>query len=152
MSFEAFMRNYGSVYAYPGSEVYPSEAVSFKVLMMRRFTVDNPDIVWADEDESGSQEGGLDDSEAPKKRKKTTRSVGGRVAKGKDFWTLFDAFMDSKVKENGRKISDNAWKSYLSLLAHDDDGGFPGRMTASVAKKRKVVGSSGHRDFMATVM
>ncbi|ESK81274.1 hypothetical protein Moror_8470 [Moniliophthora roreri MCA 2997] len=117
----------------------------------RRFTVDNPDIVWADEDESGGQ-GGQDDSEAPKKRKKTNRSVGGRVPKGKDFWTLFDAFMDSKVKENGRKISDHAWKSYLSLLAHDDDAGFLGRMTASVAKKRKVVGSSGHSDFMATVM
>ncbi|KAK7026730.1 hypothetical protein VNI00_015503 [Paramarasmius palmivorus] len=129
MTLEAFLRHTVPCMHIQG--VYPSEVVTFKVVLLRRFVVDNPHIVWADEDVDNGQA----DGEPAKKWKKTTRAVGGRIAKGKDFWTLFDQYLTEKVNELGKKINAPEWKKLLTQLSAEDAAGFPGRRTAGEVKK-----------------
>ncbi|KAJ8073540.1 hypothetical protein PM082_011816 [Marasmius tenuissimus] len=142
---QTFVSQLGPKYVYPGAEGYTSNAVTLKMVMMRHFVVNNPDIVWADEESAHSPE--ADGEPVQKRAKKTnnTKAAGGRVVKGQDFWSLFDRFMNDKVKELGHKIAEPQWRSYIAELCEADRTQFPGRLTAGQAKdakKRKVTPST----------
>ncbi|KAL0057384.1 hypothetical protein AAF712_015980, partial [Marasmius tenuissimus] len=102
---ETFINHYRPKYVRSGAKPYSDNATTFKMLVMRRFVVDNPDVVWADDDEASDVETTTKNS----KRKNHTKAAGGRVAKGQDFWSLFDSFIGEKVKEMGAKISEPGW-------------------------------------------
>ncbi|KAK1219813.1 hypothetical protein PQX77_017441 [Marasmius sp. AFHP31] len=138
---QTFVSQLGPKFVYPGAEGYASNGVTLSygckhLVICRHFVVENPDIVWA-EDESTQA---MNQEPVQKRARKTnvTKAAGGRVAKGQDFWSLFNRFMQDKVKELGSKISEPRWNSYIAELCGADRAHFPGRLTASEAKKRRV--------------
>ena len=71
--------------------------------------------MWAQEEREESE---TDDSpaipeEGPKKKKRKLKtSGGGKVAKGRDFWSQIDQWFKEQLdeKELGKKMSDPRWK------------------------------------------
>ncbi|KAK1231631.1 hypothetical protein PQX77_005254 [Marasmius sp. AFHP31] len=136
-----------SKYVFAGAAAYSKKAVFVKVLLLRAYIVANPHLVW-DEEPEGSIES-EDRVESTTKRQrtlkggaKTTKSLGGRVAKGEDFWTKFDGFLKGKVDRMGGQLNTTDWRKYIEELYENDTAGFPGRVTASVSRKRKEPESS----------
>ncbi|KAL0577214.1 hypothetical protein V5O48_004780 [Marasmius crinis-equi] len=117
---EAFLKKFEKKYIYPGCKAYKEEAVVWKIMMVRRFVVDNPDMVWANEEEPDS-----------------TRPAGGGSRGGSCFWSAFDANLATKVAAMGKNIWAASWVDFRKELVQFDQNKFPGRLAAGVAKKRK---------------
>jgi hypothetical protein len=41
------------------------------------------------------------------------KKSGGRIARGQDFWSLMDAFLEKLVNDWGRILTAPSWKSYV---------------------------------------
>ncbi|KAK1228795.1 hypothetical protein PQX77_008156 [Marasmius sp. AFHP31] len=124
-----FLRLHRNSYMFPGCQGYSDEHVTLKIVLMRRFMVDNPDMVWGDV--KGDGEGGGS----------STLAAGGRVPKGADFWTKFDEFVNANVARLGKQIKSPPWRTYFAELCKYDNDGFPGRVTlasSSTKKRRKI--------------
>ncbi|KAJ7436371.1 hypothetical protein B0H11DRAFT_1754865 [Mycena galericulata] len=85
--------------------------------LLRRFAMENPAIIGVEEVEVEDDESVEDGSPEPanKKRKRSpTARAGGRIPKGKDFWSRVDAFFAAKIGEFGSKnLQRTAWKEYV---------------------------------------
>ncbi|KAL0568673.1 hypothetical protein V5O48_013314 [Marasmius crinis-equi] len=112
---EAFIKRFDKKYMFPGVNEYKSEGVVFKIMMLRRFVVDNPDMVWADEEATGTRK------------------------KGECFWSKFDSDFAAKAGVMGPNIWADTWVEFRKELVHYDRHQFPGQLTAGEAKKRKLV-------------
>ncbi|KAJ7435964.1 hypothetical protein B0H11DRAFT_1755427 [Mycena galericulata] len=85
--------------------------------ILRRFALENPMSIGVEEVEEDNDDRSESASpEPPSKKRKisaTTRG-GGRIAKGKDFWSQVDAFFAKKINELGSKNLQSAgWKEYV---------------------------------------
>ncbi|KAK7464373.1 hypothetical protein VKT23_006540 [Stygiomarasmius scandens] len=129
------------IYCRAGGEKFSSQTLLLRNAILRRFIWDNPHSVWkqesvkdiassttsnGNEDDSAQPAGSflLDEEEPSKKRRKLPEKTGGRIPKGKDFWSLVDKFYDEKKKEFGKKITDPNWKSYVDGVLKFDEAGF----------------------------
>ncbi|KAJ7870207.1 hypothetical protein B0H14DRAFT_2571457 [Mycena olivaceomarginata] len=68
------------------------------------------------------------ESAPPSKKRKITPTghAGGRVPKGKDFWSQADAFCARKIAEFGSKnLQGSGWKEYANETLQLDEFRFP---------------------------
>lgn len=85
----------------------------------RRFARENPTVIGVEEVEGEDDDSFEDSRSSPapptKKRKLSTQTQGGgRIPKGKDFWSQVDTFFTKKITEFGTKNLQNAgWKEYV---------------------------------------
>lgn len=83
----------------------------------RRFARENPSTIGVEEVEDDDTTEDIGSSPAPptKKRKiAATSHGGGRIPKGKDFWSQVDKFFTQKIVEFGSKNLQGAgWKEYV---------------------------------------
>lgn len=49
-------------------------------------------------------------SSPPQKRKRVNKQGGGRIPKGKDFWSKVDVYFKEEIKKRGRNFKDARWK------------------------------------------
>ncbi|KAJ7688024.1 hypothetical protein B0H17DRAFT_1201703 [Mycena rosella] len=97
---------------------------------LRRFAIENPSIIGVEdvvEDEDSNDDPGSSPAPASKKRKLNTAAhAGGRIPKGKDFWSQVDAFFATKIHEFGSKnLQSPGWKEYNSETIRRDEQRFP---------------------------
>ncbi|KAJ7110367.1 hypothetical protein C8R43DRAFT_1139377 [Mycena crocata] len=79
--------------------------------LLRRFARENPVAIGISEveDEDSTEDHG-----------------GGRIAKGKDFWSQVDAFFSRKITEYGSKnLQSSGWKAYTAETLALDEALFP---------------------------
>ncbi|KAJ7922126.1 hypothetical protein B0H13DRAFT_1551081, partial [Mycena leptocephala] len=81
----------------------------------RRFARENPTVIGVEEVEGEVEDSRSSPAPATKKRKLSTQTQGGgRIPKGKDFWSQVDTFFTKKITEFGTKNLQNAgWKEYV---------------------------------------
>ncbi|KAJ7711757.1 hypothetical protein B0H16DRAFT_1815801 [Mycena metata] len=99
------------------------------VALLRRFARENPSTIGVEEVEDDDTTEDIGSSPAPptKKRKiAATSHGGGRIPKGKDFWSQVDKFFTQKIVEFGSKNLQGAgWKEYTSETIQMDEHLFP---------------------------
>ncbi|KAJ7160224.1 hypothetical protein C8R46DRAFT_1194629 [Mycena filopes] len=129
--------------------VYEQQKISANAPPKRRFAIENPGSIGVeevDDDDDSTEDGSLapvpkkrkhrnashddDDGESPAPSKKRklgpTSHAGGRIPKGKDFWSLVDAFFARQITKFGSKNLQSAgWKEYTSETVHKDENLFP---------------------------
>ncbi|KAK7007192.1 hypothetical protein R3P38DRAFT_3325580 [Favolaschia claudopus] len=98
--------------------------------LLRRFARENPAAIGVEEVEA--EEDALDEPSSspapPSKKRKVSPSAsgGGRIPKGKDFWSLVDAFFLRKIVEFGSKNLQSAgWNGYTKETLQLDKQFFP---------------------------
>ncbi|KAJ7498186.1 hypothetical protein B0H11DRAFT_2226324 [Mycena galericulata] len=121
----------------------PNLDVGFSIhnAILRRFAMENPAIIGVEEVEA-DEEDNIDEGspEPPSKKRKlsATTHAGGRIPKGKDFWSRVDAFFAQKIKDFGSKNLQNAgWKEFTAETVQNDERLFrnqdePVEMTVAV--------------------
>ncbi|KAJ3887148.1 hypothetical protein GG344DRAFT_81030 [Lentinula edodes] len=114
-----FTHNMNKTYCRPGGPEFNSQHILLRNIVLRRFVYDRRQIDWAVEEETESIEGD-DNSEAPNKKRKR----GGRVARGRDFWSLVDTWYKDQKKDLGKKLTDPRWKELLEEYTRYDESGF----------------------------
>ncbi|KAJ7633336.1 hypothetical protein DFH06DRAFT_910655, partial [Mycena polygramma] len=84
--------------------------------LLRRFAMENPAIIGVEEVEVEDDDGTEDySSPGPVSKKRKLQSTptphgGGRVPKGKDFWSKVDAFFTKKITEfGGKNLQSAGW-------------------------------------------
>ncbi|KAJ3912204.1 hypothetical protein F5877DRAFT_85068 [Lentinula edodes] len=131
-----FTHNMNKVYIRMAGPSYNAHLLLLRNIVLRRFIFDNPNTLWAEEDpnqcDSATDIGNPSPSASPEVNGESTisppppkklRTVGGRVVKGQDFWSLVDAWFVSK-KELGKKLTDPGWKKLLAEYVQFDEDGF----------------------------
>ncbi|KAK6991454.1 hypothetical protein R3P38DRAFT_2803758 [Favolaschia claudopus] len=100
----------------PGLDLDVAYSVHNAILVRRRFARENPAAIGVEEVEA-EEEDALDETSSspapPSKKRKVSPagSGGGRIPKGKDFWSLVDAFFVKKINEFGSKnLQSTGWK------------------------------------------
>jgi hypothetical protein len=78
----------------------------------RRFAIENPASIGAEEvDDDESTENGSPGPTSKKRKLGATSQAGGRIPKGKDFWSLVDTFFSKQIIKFGSKNLQSAgWK------------------------------------------
>lgn len=94
----------------------PSD-VYLNCLPQRKFAFDNPTLLGIMEPESDTEDaldaGGIANHTA-KKRK---RMVGGRIAKGEDFWGQVDTYFRKEIAGRGRNLVGSGWKECVPCFS-----------------------------------
>ncbi|KAF7333087.1 hypothetical protein MVEN_02373700 [Mycena venus] len=121
------------------------------IALLRRFAMENPSIIGVEEveDDDSNDDPGSSPAPPPKKRKITTTShAGGRVPKGKDFWSQADAFFVKKIAEFGSKnLQGSGWKEYTNETIRRDELLFPTHVEEEMPSNPVPSTSSGVRTF-----
>ncbi|THH23057.1 hypothetical protein EUX98_g8121 [Antrodiella citrinella] len=86
------------------------------IALLRRFCLEHPDFVIASQPEPSSASDVESDTEtadstATSKKRRKGRG-GGRIPNGEDFWSKMDAFFADGIKERGRSLTNEMWKTY----------------------------------------
>ncbi|KAI0782790.1 hypothetical protein C8Q75DRAFT_806596 [Abortiporus biennis] len=61
-----------------------------------------------------------DDEEQTRKHKRPRTVGNGRIRKGEDFWSKFQTFLQSMVKQNGNDLKATGWQLYFSSIVRRD--------------------------------
>ncbi|KAJ7885671.1 hypothetical protein B0H14DRAFT_3431624 [Mycena olivaceomarginata] len=119
---------------------------SIHMALLRRFAMENPSAIGVEEieDDESNEDPGSSPAPPSKKRKITaTGHAGGRVPKGKDFWSQADAFFARKIAEFGSKsLQGSGWKEYASETLQLDEFRFPSATDEELATSNPSSSSS----------
>ncbi|KAJ3859569.1 hypothetical protein EV359DRAFT_68046, partial [Lentinula novae-zelandiae] len=151
-----FTHNMNKIYIRMAGPNYNARLLLLRNVVLRRFIFDNPHALWAEEDPNqddpaldidypsagSSPEVNGEPTTSPPPPKKR-RTVGGRVAKGQDFWSLVDAWFISK-QELGKKLTDPAWKKLLEEYVQFDEDGFQKRPQPRPHFQRAATSQTNH--------
>ncbi|KAJ7294050.1 hypothetical protein C8J57DRAFT_1491402 [Mycena rebaudengoi] len=111
----------------PGEEL--DIAFTIHNAILRRFGRENFALIGAEEVDEPMDDDSEEAPPAPKKRKLaavTQGQGGGRVPKGKDFWSQVDTFFAAKIKLFGSKnLLSAGWKEYTNETTSMDNSLFP---------------------------
>ncbi|KAJ7829262.1 hypothetical protein B0H13DRAFT_2679917 [Mycena leptocephala] len=105
--------------------------VSFTIhnALLHRFARENPSVTGVEEveEDESAEDFGSSPAPAQKKRKITvTGHGGGRIPKGKDFWSQADTFFVRKINEfGGKNLQSAGWKEYTNETVRADEYLFP---------------------------
>ncbi|KAJ7290656.1 hypothetical protein C8J57DRAFT_1213294 [Mycena rebaudengoi] len=78
----------------PGEQL--SDLFTIHATLLRRFAYDNPTLLSNEETEDENENENDEDLAAPSKKKR--KRAGGRIPKGKDFWSQVDAYFNKEVE------------------------------------------------------
>ncbi|KAJ4474049.1 hypothetical protein C8J55DRAFT_562693 [Lentinula edodes] len=143
-----FTHNMNKIYIRMAGPNYNQRLLLLRNVVLRRFIFDNPNALWAEEDpnqdDSASDNNNTQSSESstppPPKKRKT--AVGGKISKGKDFWSLVDSWFVSK-QDLGKKLTDPAWKELLEQYVQFDEDGFQKRVRLQPSQGAQAAHNAG---------
>ncbi|KAJ3904022.1 hypothetical protein F5879DRAFT_1033979 [Lentinula edodes] len=151
-----FTHSMNKVYIRMAGPSYNTHLLLLRNIVLRRFIFDNPNTLWAEEDpnqyDSAMDVNNPSPSASPQLNGESTisppppkklRTVGGRVVKGQDFWSLVDAWFASK-KELGKKLTDPGWKKLLEEYVQFDEDGFRKRPQQQPPHERAATSQADH--------
>ncbi|KAK7039555.1 hypothetical protein R3P38DRAFT_2900373 [Favolaschia claudopus] len=116
--------------------------------ILRRFAREHPTAIGVEElevEEDDTAEEPASSPEPPSKKRRVSPSTngGGRIAKGKDFWSMVDAFFTAKMTELGSKSLQSAgWKEYIQETLSMDEKYFPSPTDSSMDTETPPASSS----------
>ncbi|KAJ7246702.1 hypothetical protein C8J57DRAFT_1523407 [Mycena rebaudengoi] len=106
----------------PGEQL--SDLFTIHAALLRRFAYDNPMLLGKEEAEDENENENDEDLAVPSKKKR--KRAGGRIPKGKDFWSQVDAYFNKEVESRGRNFTEPRWKEYVKQIIADDKQEFLG--------------------------
>ncbi|CAK5282231.1 unnamed protein product [Mycena citricolor] len=93
--------------------------------LLCRFVFDNPQLITtAKENEDDDNQGGYEESEESRPRKRKAKS--GRTAKGQCFWDRVEEYLAKQIAIRGKNFASPEWKRYINQIVKDDQAKFRG--------------------------
>ncbi|KAG6884027.1 hypothetical protein C0992_007154 [Termitomyces sp. T32_za158] len=82
--------------------------------LLCNFTLNNPDLI-GEEEPKGEGSVGIDDaSQCPQKKKR--KSLGGRLARGEDYWSKVEAYFEKEIATRGWNLAGHGWKDIVDEI------------------------------------